>query len=118
MSRAGKMDVEQGAEGSRLAGKRALVTGAAQGLGEAMAIALAAEGCDIAAFDVRDEQLAGLSERLGAMGRRVLPLEVDVRDFAQVRDAVDAIGDAWGGLDILVNNAGKGQREAFTELTR
>ena len=102
----------------RLAGRRALVTGGAQGLGEAIALALAEEGCDIAAFDVRSEQLAGLAGRLEAMERQVLPLEVDVRDFETVAEAVALVWDAWGGIDVLVNNAGKGQREPFGELTR
>jgi NAD(P)-dependent dehydrogenase (short-subunit alcohol dehydrogenase family) len=115
---AGNADSGKGEKGPRLLGKRALVTGAAQGLGEAMAVALAEEGCDVAAFDVRAEQLASLDRRLSAMGRKVLTLEVDVRDFDQVGGAVGTISDAWGGLDILVNNAGKGQREPFTDLTR
>jgi NAD(P)-dependent dehydrogenase (short-subunit alcohol dehydrogenase family) len=103
---------------ARLAGKRALVTGAAQGLGETMAIALATEGCDVAAFDVRGEQLAAVADRIERLGRRAVPLEVDIRETEPVRDGVAQIWERWGGIDILVNNAGKGQREPFTELTR
>jgi 3-oxoacyl-[acyl-carrier protein] reductase len=102
----------------RLAGKRALVTGAAQGLGEEMALALAAEGCDVAAFDVRVTELGSLAGRLRDLGRDVAALEVDVRDYEAVHEAVGQVYERFGGLDILVNNAGKGQREGFRDVTR
>ena len=101
----------------RLEGKKALITGPAQGLGENMAYALAAEGCDIAGFDIRTEQLTAVMEKIRGMGRRALGLEVDVRDFEAVREAVARVYEEWGKVDILVNNAGKGQRQAFTEVT-
>ena len=101
----------------RLDGKRALITGPAQGLGEQMAYALAAEGCDIVGFDIRMDQLTAVMERIQRMGRRATGLEVDVRDFQAVQDAVSRVYDDWGSLDILVNNAGKGQRQPFTEVT-
>ena len=100
----------------RLEGKNALITGCAQGLGEKMANALAREGCNIAGFDVRTDQLQAVVSRIEGMGRRALGLEVDVRDHQAVQDAVAGVYDQWGNLDILVNNAGKGQRQPFTEI--
>lgn len=101
-----------------LAGKRALVTGAAQGLGREMALALAEAGCAVAAFDLRGDALAGTSDRVRELGRETIGVEVDVRDHAGVHQAVESVLAQWGAIDIVVNNAGKGQREGFTEVTR
>ena len=101
----------------RLEGKKALVTGAAQGLGREMALALAAEGCDVAAFDIRAEDLEGLGGQIRDAGRAAVTLEVDVRDHAAVHAAVDHVYERLGGLDLLVNNAGKGQRQTFCDVT-
>lgn len=101
----------------KLAGKRALISGTAQGLGQEMALALAAEGCDVAGFDVRADQLVETHARISAMGRETLALEVDVRDYHAVGAAVKSIYEKWGWIDFLVNNAGKGQRQPFTEVT-
>jgi NAD(P)-dependent dehydrogenase (short-subunit alcohol dehydrogenase family) len=101
-----------------LAGKRALVTGAAQGLGLEMALALASAGCDIAAFDVRADGLVNMSERVRELEREAVALEVDVREYAAVHDAVGSVLDEWGAIDIVVNNAGKGQRQDFTDVSR
>jgi NAD(P)-dependent dehydrogenase (short-subunit alcohol dehydrogenase family) len=89
-----------------LEGRTALVTGAARGLGRAIALALAHAGADVA-LGLRDP--AGGADLVGeieAMGRRALRLAMDVRDLDQVRSAVGATVDRFGGLDILVNNAG------------
>jgi NAD(P)-dependent dehydrogenase (short-subunit alcohol dehydrogenase family) len=102
----------------RLRGTKALVTGAAQGLGAEMALALAAEGCDVAGFDVQAEPLGELAARIRAMGRDALGLEVDVRDLPAVSDAVEEVYERLGEVDILVNNAGKGQRQEFCDVTR
>ncbi len=101
-----------------LAGKRALVTGAAQGLGHEMALALASAGCDVAGFDLRGDSLADTAESVRRLGRDALDLEVDVRDYAGVHQAVESVLERWGAIDIVVNNAGKGQREGFTDVTR
>lgn len=102
----------------RLEGKKALITGTAQGLGAAMAFALAREGCDVAGFDVRAEQLSETAEKIQGMGRCAIGMTVDVRDFDAVQRAVQNVLDEWGTIDILVNNAGKGQRQSFTEVTK
>lgn len=84
----------------------ALVTGAARGLGRAVALALAHAGADVALGlrDVSDD--AGLAQEIAALGRRALPLPLEVSDLAQVRAAVQTAVDHFGRLDILVNNAG------------
>ncbi len=101
-----------------LTGKTALVTGAARGIGRAIALALAYAGGDIG-LGLRDkasgaEVVAGIE----ALGRRAVPLQMDVLDLAQAYTAVDAAIAALGHLDILVNNVGGGTDgpiEDFTE---
>lgn len=85
--------------------KRAIVTGAAVGLGQAYAIALAEEGVHVAICDVRDE-IHKVAEALKERGVQALAWQGDVSDASFVRDVVDGAVDAFGGLDILVNNAG------------
>jgi NAD(P)-dependent dehydrogenase (short-subunit alcohol dehydrogenase family) len=101
----------------RLEGKKALITGIAQGLGQEMAFALAAEGCDIAGFDIREDQLKHSAQQIREMGRDCIDLVVDVREYDVVTRAVAAIYDQWGAVDFLICNAGKGQRQSFTELS-
>ncbi|WP_027342282.1 SDR family NAD(P)-dependent oxidoreductase [Hamadaea tsunoensis] len=84
----------------------ALVTGAARGLGRAIALALAEAGADVA-LGLRDISAdAGVAEEIEARGRRALKLQLDVADTAQIAPAVDATVREFGRLDILVNNAG------------
>ena len=91
-----------------LAGRTALVTGAARGLGRATALALAAAGADVA-LGLRDAAAdGGLVREIEAMGRRALPLQMDVLDLKQACSAIDTAIAQFGHLDILVNNAGGG----------
>ncbi len=84
----------------------ALVTGAARGLGRAIALALAAAGADVA-LGLRDlGSDAGVVEEVEKLGRRALPLQLDVSKMAQIGPAVNAVVERFGRLDILVNNAG------------
>ncbi len=89
-----------------LNGQIALVTGAARGLGRAISLALAHAGADVA-LGLRDIHAdAGLPAEIQALGRRVLPLQMDVAHLDQIRRAVDDTVAHFGRLDILVNNAG------------
>ncbi len=89
-----------------LTGQTALVTGAARGLGRAIALALAHAGADVA-LGLRDVHAhGGLPAEIAAMGRRALPLQMDVTHLDQVRRAVEDTAAHFGRLDILVNNAG------------
>ena len=91
-----------------LSGQVALVTGAARGLGRAIALALAGAGADVA-LGLRDAAAdGGLVEAIAGMGRRALALQMDVIDLAQSRAAIDRAVEELGRLDILVNNAGGG----------
>ena len=89
-------------------GQVALVTGAARGLGRAVALALANAGADVA-LGLRDvSNDAGLAQEIEGLGRRALPLQLEVGDVGQVHTAVDAVVERFGRFDILVNNAGVG----------
>ena len=89
-----------------LTGQVALATGAARGLGNATSLALANAGADIA-LGLRDVNARGdLADQIRAMGRRAMPLQMDVRRLDQIFQAVDDTVRHLGRLDILVNNAG------------
>jgi NAD(P)-dependent dehydrogenase (short-subunit alcohol dehydrogenase family) len=89
-----------------LQGKIALVTGAARGLGRAIALALAEAGADVA-LGLRDRTSdSGVTAEIAARGRRPLPLQMDMSSTAQIRKAVDQTAQNFGRLDILVNNTG------------
>lgn len=91
----------------RLAGKTALVIGGSTGIGRAVCRLFAAEGADVAIGDfghAADKQ--SLVDELQNVGRAAIAVEVDVRDEAQVRAAVETTIARFGRLDILVNNAG------------
>src|SRR5438128_11684091 len=96
----------------RLDGQVALVTGAARGLGRAIALALAHAGADVA-LGLRDAATGGeLVAEIEALGRRALPLQMDVKRLDQVHAAVAEALRAFGRIDILVNNAGGGWMNA------
>lgn len=89
-----------------LNGQTALVTGAARGLGRAIALALAHAGADVA-LGFRDVNAhANLPREIEALGRRALALQMDVADIRQIFTAVEQAAARFGRLDILVNNAG------------
>src|SRR4051812_6549288 len=89
-----------------LGGQVALVTASARGLGRAISLALAHAGADVA-LGLRDRDAhGGLPGQIEALGRRVLPLQMDVTHLDQIFAAVEATVQEFGCLDILVNNAG------------
>lgn len=87
-------------------GKVALVTGAARGIGQAIAKKLATEGCDVALCDLKAEWLTETVALIEAAGRKVKCFEADVSQAAAVEAAVDGVVEAFGKVDILINNAG------------
>jgi len=90
----------------KLAGKVAIVTGASSGIGEATAIALAAEGATVAIVARRSDRLDDLAKRIIESGGQVFAITADVSDEAQVNDLVQQTQAKFGKVDILVNNAG------------
>jgi 3-oxoacyl-[acyl-carrier protein] reductase len=89
-----------------LEGRVALVTGAAQGIGRAIALALAEVGADVAGGDVKLAQLQEVAKEIEALGRKALALPLDVSRPDAVQDAVNKTLEVFGKIDILVNNAG------------
>jgi len=89
-----------------LIGQVALVTGAARGLGRAISLALAHSGADVA-LGLRDIHAdSGLAAEIRKLGRKALPLQMDMRKMDQISSAVDQAANHFGRIDILVNNAG------------
>lgn len=87
-------------------GKIALVTGAARGIGQAIALKLAAEGADLALCDLKAEWLEETAGKVKELGRRVECYSVDVSNGEAVNAAVKAVEKDFGQIDVLVNNAG------------
>jgi len=90
----------------KLKGKVALVTGAAQGIGKAIAVALAREGADIVVTDVNLELAGRTASEIQSLGVRSLALKMNVADLCEVEQGVGQAISELGKIDILVNNAG------------
>ena len=91
---------------ARLDGTVALVTGASSGIGEATALALAAEGAAIALVARRTDRLEALREQITSAGGRAFVITADVTEETQAQDAVAAAAAEFGRLDTVINNAG------------
>lgn len=89
-----------------LSGRKALLTGASRGIGRRLAEGLAAAGADVAVAARTERALADTVAAIEALGRRGVPVAMDVRNVAQCRLETKRAAEALGGLDILVNNAG------------
>ena len=102
-----------------LAGKIALVTGAARGIGHATALKLADAGCDIVAnyYNSHDEAIA-LCEEIRRRGRRAVPVQASVAMPESVDEMFSEIGEYFDRLDILVSNAASGVLKPAMEMSR
>ena len=101
----------------KLAGKVALVTGAAQGIGKAVALLLARNGADIVVSDINLEKAEETAKEVQALGRKALATKVDVATLGDVEKMVEAILAQFGKVDILVNNAGIARDKLILRMT-
>lgn len=90
----------------KLKGKISLVTGAAQGIGRAIALKLAEEGTDVVLIDVNKEKCEEVSKEIQSKGRKSWVYKIDVSDYKRVEELFNSEIEKWGGINILVNNAG------------
>jgi len=100
-----------------LTGKTAVVTGTSRGLGQYMGRALARAGADLVITSRHAESLTDFQDEIEALGRKVFPVELDVRDYDSIQRMADAAMNACGRIDILVNNAGCNVRKRAAEVT-
>ena len=98
--------------------KVALVTGAAQGIGRAIALRLAEDGVNIAIVDLQEEKMSAVAKEVQALGRKATTFIADVKDRNQVYMAIDHAEKELGGFDIMVNNAGIVQVQPLSEVTQ
>jgi len=106
------------ADHSDLSGRIALVTGAARGIGKAIALALAEAGADVAVnYRAREADALAVADAVRDFGRRTMTVRADVSDSSAVKSMVEAIADELGGVDVLVNNAGVAIRRGLDDLT-
>jgi len=101
----------------KLEGKVALVTGGGGGIGRGIVIRLAEEGAAIAVADLDYEAARKVADEVEGLGRRAVPLKVDVARWDQVQDMVERTIADLGGLHIAVNNAGVISIKSVEELT-
>ena len=101
-----------------LQGKVALVTGAGQGIGRAIALRLAKDGANVAIVDLNEEKMLAVSLEVEAFGRKSTTFKADVSDREQVYAAINHAEKTLGGFDIMVNNAGIAQVQAISDITQ
>ena len=100
-----------------LNGKVALVTGAAQGMGRAIAMRLASEGANLVATDINGKLVEQTSIAIRELGYEAIAVEADIGDIDDINRVVDEALNAFGHIDILVNNAGVTRHAGIMDLT-
>ena len=100
-----------------LKNKVVLVTGASSGIGEALSLALAREGCRVGLLARREKLLSALEQQIKDQGGEALAMPADVMNQEQIRIAVNKALVYWGGIDIAVANAGLGRLHRVVNLT-
>ena len=101
----------------KLTGKVALVTGAAQGIGKAIALLLARNGADIVVSDINLEKAEETAKEIGAMSPKAVAVKVDVANLSDVDQMVTGILEKLAKIDILVNNAGITRDKLILRMT-
>jgi len=101
----------------KLAGKVALVTGAAQGIGRAIALLLARNGADIVVSDINLEKAEEMIKEIRAIGPKAMAVKVDVSNLSDVERMVEDIIEKLAKIDILVNNAGITRDKLILRMT-
>jgi len=100
-----------------LSGKVVIVTGTSRGLGQYMGRALAKAGADLVITSRNADSLHDFKKELEDLGRKVLPLELDVRDYDSIQNMAQAAVKHYKKIDILINNAGCNIRKPSMEIT-
>ncbi|MGD8476695.1 MAG: SDR family NAD(P)-dependent oxidoreductase, partial [Burkholderiales bacterium] len=94
----------------------AIVTGAAGGIGEATAGALARKKMRVVIADLRADAAEAIAKRLESESIEAMPVQVDIADEASVNQMVKKTLDQWGRIDVLINNAGTESSKPFLEI--
>jgi len=94
-------------------GRSAIVTGGGRGIGRAISLALARQGCQVAVLDLLEDNAKSVQREIEALGNRALAIRVDLTQSDQVQQAVGKVLAEFGQIDILVNNAGWDKLEPF-----
>jgi meso-butanediol dehydrogenase/(S,S)-butanediol dehydrogenase/diacetyl reductase len=100
-----------------ISGKVALVTGAGQGIGRAIALRLASDGADVAIVDINEAKMKAVADEVSKVGRKATTFKADVSKRDDVYAAVDHAEKELGGFDVMVNNAGIAQVQPLLEVT-
>jgi gluconate 5-dehydrogenase len=100
-----------------LSGKAAIVTGTSRGLGQYFGRALARAGADLVITSRNPAALVDFQAEIAGLGRRAVPLALDVREYSSIQEMAEAAHAAYGKIDILVNNAGCNVRKAAVDVT-
>lgn len=102
---------------NRFGNHRAVVTGGAQGIGQAVAVRLAQEGARVLVADIDAEGALAVRDEIRSQGGQAEAISVDVSERVQVQDMINTAVSHWDGVDVLVSNAGIMDRQPFLEMT-